>query len=426
MDIIYLTAGTCNLYCGTCLRDQALVRGLRQRGASVLLVPLYLPLKTEAPIEHVAPIFLGGVNIYLQQKSNLFRNTPGWLDRLFDSEILLKGAAKMSGMTSPNDLGELTVDTLRGVEGPLKKEIERLVTFLKEQEKPDVICLSNALFLGLAPFIEAELNVPVICTLQGEESFLDELPKPHREVAWKMLGELARRASGLVAVSQWYGKEMSQRLGLDEESISVVYNGMELSDFPLNVPPKKPTIGFLSQLIEKKGLRTLIEAFISLKERGAVEELQLKLAGAIVPGHERFVEEMKERLSCSGYSNDVTWSVNITLKQKMEFLSSLSLLCVPATYGEAFGLYVIEALASAVPVLLPDNAVFPELLAKTGGGRLYGDGGLVLALQDMLASVSALKKMALEGREKVLEHFSQDRMSRDFLDFIEETLKGKR
>ena len=422
MDIIYLTAGTCNLYCGTCLRDQALVRGLRQQGCSVLLVPLYLPLKTEAPIEQVAPIFLGGVNIYLQQKMDIFRKTPGWLDRLFDSELLLQGAARMSGMTSPDDLGELTVDTLRGVAGPLKKEILRLTSYLKEQPKADVICLSNALLLGIAPILETELATPVVCTLQGEESFLDELPGPHREKAWEILGELARRASGLVAVSQWYGEKMATRLGLPKGAVAHVYNGMDLSDFPQSEQPEQPTIGFLSQLIERKGLGTLVDAFIKLKEKGTIANLQLALAGAIVPGHEAFVEEMKKRLSASGFARDVSWHVNVSRQEKMEFLSSLSLLSVPATYGEAFGLYVIEALAAAVPVVLPESAVFPELMAKTGGGVLYQEGELVAALEKILAHPEQMKKLGQEGREKVLTLFSQDRMSKDFMNYLEKTL----
>ena len=77
MRIIQITPGTGSFYCGTCLRDNALVAELRRQGHDALMVPLYLPLALdEAPTAGDAPLFYGGVNVYLQQKSALFRKTP--------------------------------------------------------------------------------------------------------------------------------------------------------------------------------------------------------------------------------------------------------------------------------------------------------------------------------------------------------------
>jgi len=91
MKIIYLVPGAGNLfYCENCLRDSGRVRVLRDLGHDAIVLPLYLPLATDA--EHCqadAPVFFGGVNVYLQQKSVLFRKMPRWIDRLFDSPKLL-------------------------------------------------------------------------------------------------------------------------------------------------------------------------------------------------------------------------------------------------------------------------------------------------------------------------------------------------
>jgi hypothetical protein len=43
MKAVFLIPGTGDFHCGSCLRDQSLVRGLRAIGVDALAVPLYLP-----------------------------------------------------------------------------------------------------------------------------------------------------------------------------------------------------------------------------------------------------------------------------------------------------------------------------------------------------------------------------------------------
>src|SRR2546421_11471208 len=100
MRIVLLTAGTGSYYCGTCMRDNALINAIRKRGHDAVLVPMYLPMMLdEEQATPEAPLFFGGINVYLQQKSGFFRKTPRWLDKLFDSRWMLKSAAKRVGMT---------------------------------------------------------------------------------------------------------------------------------------------------------------------------------------------------------------------------------------------------------------------------------------------------------------------------------------
>src|SRR5258708_3330000 len=111
------------MYCGNCLRDNALVAALRALGHQVLMVPLYLPLTLdEADQSAGAPIFFSGINVYLEQKSRLFRGAPGWLHHLLAAPGLLKRAAKWAGNTSPKELGEVTLSMLRGESGNQARE----------------------------------------------------------------------------------------------------------------------------------------------------------------------------------------------------------------------------------------------------------------------------------------------------------------
>src|SRR4029453_316409 len=186
MNIVQITPGAGGMYCGNCFRDNALVAALRKLGHSTLMVPLYLPMTLEEEDQSAGtPIFFSGVNVYLEQKSALFRHAPDWLHHLLESPKLLKWAAGKAAKTRPKDVGDITISMLRGEGGHQARELDELITWLKQQRPPDVICLSNALLVGMVRKLKQELRSPVVCMLQGEDYFLDSLPETHRDMAWK-------------------------------------------------------------------------------------------------------------------------------------------------------------------------------------------------------------------------------------------------
>ena len=90
------------MYCGLCIRDNVLVAALRKLGHTVVMVPLYLPFTLDEPDQSAGtPIFFSGINVYLDQKSALFRRAPLWLRNLFTSRKLLKWAGRRAGNTRP-------------------------------------------------------------------------------------------------------------------------------------------------------------------------------------------------------------------------------------------------------------------------------------------------------------------------------------
>src|SRR5436189_2786665 len=188
MNIIQITPGAGGMYCGVWLRDNALVGSLRKQGHQVTMVPLYLPFTLDEEDQSAGtPIFFSGINVYLEQKSSFFRHAPEWLHRLLESPALLKWAAGKAARTRAEELGDLTISMLRGEEGNQARELDQLIDWLRTQPKPDVISLSNVLLIGLARKLKAELKVPIVCSLQGEDSFLNSLPDPFRGMAWGIL-----------------------------------------------------------------------------------------------------------------------------------------------------------------------------------------------------------------------------------------------
>ena len=112
--------------------------------------------------------------------------------------------------------------------------------------------------------------------------------------------------------------------------------------------------------------------------------------------------------------------------RRSPFCQSLSALSVPATYGELFGLYVIEALAAGVPVVQPRHAAFPELIEATGGGvalRAGRSGGAGPAVEELLGDAAAARAMGVRGREAVLERFNVTRMAEGTTRVFEQALR---
>jgi len=424
--IIHLTPGTGSFYCGTCLRDNALTAELRRRGHEARLVPMYLPpILDEASTAEGEPLFYGGVNVYLQQKSALFRKLPRAVDRLFDAPKVLRMAASRAGSTDARDLGDLTVSTLRGEEGNQVKELNRLVEWLADK-KPEAVILSNALLVGLARRIKQATGAAVVCTLQGEDSFLDSLPAPDRQRAWDTLSERAKDCDAFIAVSHYYCNVMRERAKLPADRVHVVYNGIVLDGYaPALTPPRQPTLGYFARMCPPKGLHTLVEAYIILRQHHRVPNLKLRVGGSMTKADEQFVNQIRQRLASAGITDGVEFLPNLSHDEKIAFLQSLSVLSVPATYGESFGLYLIEAWAAGVPVVQPRHAAFPELIAATGGGVLCAPNdppALAAAIEELLRNPEAARAMGARGRQAVMEKFSVERMADGVLRVLQQVV----
>jgi glycosyltransferase involved in cell wall biosynthesis len=406
------------MYCGGCFRDNALVAALRKLGHDTLMAPLYLPLTLDEQNQAAdTPIFFSGVNVFLAQKFPAFRNAPAWLRRTLGSEQLLKFLGRFAGRTRAEDVGELTLSMLRGEEGNQSREVDELAAWLKENHRPDVISLSNVLLVGMARQLKSELKAPVVCMLQGEDTFLDGLPAAQRDAAWKLTRERAREVDAFIAPSRYFGDLMTQRLQLPPERVQVVHNGINLEGFESGERKMEsrnaPTIGYFARMCREKGLDLAVDTFIELKKGGRIANLKLRVGGGCGPSDERVVEEQKQKLTRAGVLDDTRWFPNVTREEKIKFLQSLDVFCTPALYGEAFGLYVIEAMAAGVPVVQPKHAAFPELIETTGGGVVAepNASSLAVAIEELLLNPKRAHSLGERGRHAVREHFNVSRMA---------------
>jgi glycosyltransferase involved in cell wall biosynthesis len=428
MKILQIVPGSGDtFYCENCLRDNDLIRALYRSGQDAMVVPLYLPPQLESPDADMSEIFFGGINVYLQQQFPIFRHTPRWVDRFFDHPIFLKLAARMTGMTDAHILGSTTVSMLRGEHGHQKKELHKLVAWLEKEHKPDVVLLSNALLLGLAESIREHLKCPVVCMLQDEDEFLDDLEEPYRTDAWNTLKECCRHADGFVAVSDFYLETMRERLEIPAEKIHRVYPGLDFSLYPKPKdepasPQGGPVIGYLSRLYPEKGLDILIDAFLELRKKHP--NLRLHITGGMTSADKSYVEPLKEKLAEAGARRHVKFLPNtVEREEKARFLQDLTVLCVPEKRGSAFGMYLLESWIMGIPVVQPRGGAFPEVIEKVGGGKLFEPGDATAcaqALEECLSHPEETREMGRKVRAVVRDKFSIEQSCKNLVEVLEQ------
>lgn len=405
------------------MRDNSLAKHLISQGHEVSMLPTYLPhFLDEDSATGDEPIFFGGINVYLQHKFSLFRKTPHWVDKAFDNKWLLRKAAARSGMTSSEDLGEITLSTFKGEAGPLVKEVKKVLGWFRKEGVPDAILLSTVMLAGIGKVLKRELRVPVLGFLQGEDSFLDSLLPEYRGEAWRLLSNDVAELDGCIAPSRYFGDLMAERLKIPPHEIHHHPNGITLDGFePSQESPTIPVLGYLARLSPLKGLDLLIDSFIELKRENDFSELRLAIAGGMTAEDKPFVEEQRRKLTQAGLQKEYSMQPNLSRVEKLDFLKKLSVFSVPARYPEAFGLYVVEAMAAGVPVVLPHDGAFPEIVETTGGGSLYdkhSNGALSGALGEMLGDLRQARAIGQRGHHGVVARYSNEVLARDLVERI--------
>lgn len=405
MRIAYIAAGAAGMYCGSCLHDNALATALQKLGHDAVLVPTYTPLRTDAPDVSLDRIFFGALNVYLQQKAAPFRHTPAAVDWLLDRPGLIERVSRLGASTDPTELGDLTHSILQGEEGFQAKELAKLVDWLRDDFRPDVVHLTNSMFAGFARNLKRELGVPVVCSLQGEDLFLDQLREPWRSRVRTLLAERARDVDAFQVNSSWYADFMADYLKCDRERMFVVPLGLTLEghDGEPRAENDPLTVGYLARICPEKGLHVLVEAFHLLAGK-----VRLRVAGYLGERDRRYLEDLEARIAGWGLSGSYERVGEVDRAEKIRFLKTLDVLSVPTTYREPKGLFVLEALANGVPVVQPRHGSFPELIEATGGGLLVepdSPSELARGIETLMRDPGLRRELGRRGREAVHERF---------------------
>ncbi|MCA9134578.1 MAG: glycosyltransferase family 4 protein [Planctomycetales bacterium] len=396
---------------------------MTRRDIECLLLPVYTPIRTDEPDVSTGQVFFGGINVYLQQKLPLLGRLPRPLLRWLDAPWLLRWVTKRAVGTQAEFLGDLSVSMLQGTHGHQAAEVQRLVAWLSDEYRPDVILLTNLLIGGCIPEIRKNINCKIFVWLQGDDIFLDHLPAEHRKQATALMSQLATQTDACLVNSDFYATYMSERLSIprsqfrvlplaiDTESYPAQFEATSqlLHDVPSAAEPHPLRLGYFARIAPEKGLHHLVDAFIELAKRPAGEHVQLHYGGWLGDQHRDYLQEQQAKLEAAGLAHRHVHHGSPDRVAKIELLQSLDLFCVPTDYHECKGLYVLEALAAGVPVVQPAHGAFPELIQTTAGGRLYEPGNkiaLVDALESLIVDHASRRQLAFAGHSSVHQRHS--------------------
>ena len=426
MKVAYITAGAAGMYCGTCIHDNMVATVLKKQGHNVALIPTYTPTRTDEANVSMNRVFFGGINVYLQQKLSIFRHTPWAFDKLLDNPTLLNGLARFSSSTDARDLGELAVSMLRAEHGYQKKELTKLVKWLAEENKPDIVYLTNSMLVGFTTQIKEALEVPVICALQGEDIFLQDLIEPYKTEVLALLRERATEADGFVAPGNYYAQFMADTyLGVSVDKIDIVPLGLNVDGHGLPVEKPDPPpfiIGYLARICPEKGLHILVDAFCMVAEAFGADNVQLHVAGYLGKKDEPYLEELVNQIQNSGLLDSFIHHGEVTRTQKIDFLNRLHVFSVPTVYRESKGLSIIESLANGVPVVQPQHGTFPEMIDATGGGILVepeSAEALAMGIMELLNDAEQREYLGETGKINVHQKFNDAAVAEQLLKVFE-------
>src|SRR5262245_17998750 len=417
------------MYCGSCLRDNALAAELLRRGHDVLLTPVYTPTRTDERNVSYRHVFFGGISVNLERHAPVFRYTPRVLHRLWDSTWALRLATKRQISVNPRSLGELTVSMLRGEQGFQRKEISKLLDWLRREPRFDVVNLPYALLIGLAEPLRRALKVPICCTLQGEDLFLDGLGEPYRSESLNLIREAAGHVDAFLAVSQYYADYMPKYLRVPAAKVRVAPLGINLEGYTLRRPDRSGepfTIGFFARVAPEKGLHVLCDAYRRMRATSASGKARLVAAGYLAPEHREYLADISRQMEQSGLASEFEYRGEVDRAGKIAFLQSLDVMSVPATYDEPKGMFLFEAMALGVPVVQPRRGAFPEIIEKTGGGLLVDVGdldALARALHQLQIDPGQRAALGAAGAAGVRAHYTVGQMAETVEQIYDEVIR---
>jgi glycosyltransferase involved in cell wall biosynthesis len=411
MKILAFTAGAAQMYCGSCLRDNALASELKRQGHDVILVPIYTPTLTDEPNVSEEKVVFGGISVYLEQYSSLFRKTPWLLDRLWDSKLALNLASRRSIAVNPQVLGEMTLSMLRGEDGFQRKEIEKLTAWIRYEPAHDIVTLPNSLVIALAPALRRALNRPVCVVLQGEDLYLNNLPEPYRSQSLALLRGQIGQVDSFIAVSEYYAGFMCRYLGIPEHKMSVVPLGINLKDFnpDLRFRGNCFTVGYFARVAPEKGLHLLVDAYIQLRRETEFSGATLEVAGYLAPEYRDYLRAAERKMQDANLSHEFRYRGVLDRVHKIDFLRNLDILSVPSTVDEPKGLFLLEAMANGVPAVQPRRGSYPEMIEKTGGGILVEPDSvtsLAAGIFSLWKDPERVAELGRRGAAGVREHYS--------------------
>ncbi len=268
-------------------------------------------------------------------------------------------------------------------------------------------------------FVPSKLGCPSVATVY-DVIFLkhgEYYPFWWRAYWTRALSSSVARATAIVAISEATARDVESLLPASKGKVTAVRSGVNPASFAqtdeeaLRIrnargiqPPYFLTVG---NLTKRKNLPVLLDAFASIRDTGA----KLVLAGAPEFGAQTVLDTLRHAPGVS-YLGRVT-------DEELAALYKGALAFVYPSSDEGFGLPVLEAMASGVPVITTTGGALPEAVGDAGLLVAPGSAPELAAAMKRLAADPALRAgLVRKGAKRVAEH-SWERTARETVEVYE-------
>jgi glycosyltransferase involved in cell wall biosynthesis len=173
----------------------------------------------------------------------------------------------------------------------------------------------------------------------------------------------------------------------------------------------KTVILFLARLDAVKGLDLLLPAFAEL--RRTRPDVVLVLAGS---GDAEFTEGLRAQARRLGIEQDVIFTGFLAGEDKRAAFAAADLFVLPS-YSENFGVVVVEAMASSVPIIISDRVGLAEDIRQADAGVIVPcqHEALVARMAELIDDPQRRHALARQGRLLAEQRFSLEAMNRQLL-----------
>lgn len=234
-----------------------------------------------------------------------------------------------------------------------------------------------------------------------------------------------RRVARVIAVSAAVAASLRAQAIFKDAQITIVRNGIDCGRF-LGALRKSQTdlrrVGMLGELSPVKGQIDFVRAAAIIATQR--DDAEFVIAGRDNSAGEKHSRELKQVIESSGLTERVRLiesTIDVT-----EFLSRLDVF-VSASHSEAFGIAIVEAMASGVPVIATATAGAREIISDGLTGRLVpiGDAAeLAKGISDLLNDSQQREDLSANARKAVTERFSLERMIAETENVYRDVLRG--
>jgi glycosyltransferase involved in cell wall biosynthesis len=243
------------------------------------------------------------------------------------------------------------------------------------------------------------------------------------------MSERAQDVDAFVAVSEYYADVMQKQMKIPDSKIFTSYISVNPNDYTyVNSSEKRFTIGYISRMCEENGLEVLVEAFILLKQKQGMGSVKLILTGGSTGDDHAFLKSIKNKIEQAGLQNDVEFHKDFENEGRHEFFKKVSVISVPVLEGEAFGMYLLESMASGIPVIQPKLGAFPEIVGLSDGGVIYDPNEPAMLadnIEDLCVDTDRLKHLSQAARDGIIKHFSIHDQAARMMRYYDQIKKNK-